>query len=200
MVGARRATGGYVLRCDDRPLEENVFAASGVRAMQSPDADGGKRVAEEAKKTVDQAIAQCSGEPLLNLRTKGRVASAALFREVIKAMFDKEPRGETRIHKVVTKIVNFEVGKPYRWRPGTDNQQLGESKTVYPVKTTFTTCDDGVFDWGIAEYQNYNYTCYVSEASGREWSCALYGSGPLKSSLIPKQAQKDLVIGRPPKP
>ena len=109
-----------------------------------------RELPRKRKKLWTKPSRNVRGEPLLNLRTKGRVASAALFREVIKAMFDKEPRGETRIHKVVTKIVNFEVGKPYRWRPGTDNQQLGESKTVYPVKTTFTTCDDGVFDWGIA--------------------------------------------------
>lgn len=135
-VVEHRATGGYTLRCDDRPLEEIIFAASQVRAMQSPDADGGRQVAQDAKQTVDQAMAQCSGEPLLNLRTKGRAASDALFREVIRSMFDKEPRGEERIHKVVTKIVKFEVGKPYSWRPGTDNQRLGQAKMVYPVKTT----------------------------------------------------------------
>jgi len=61
---------------------------------------------------------------------------------------------------------------------------------VYPVKTTFVTCDDGVYDWGIAEYQDYNYSCYVAEANNGEWSCATYGLGTIKSRLIPKPAIK----------
>ncbi|MDB5039411.1 MAG: hypothetical protein JWN27_137 [Candidatus Eremiobacteraeota bacterium] len=37
VVGARRTTGGYLLRCDLHPDQENVFAASDVRAMQGAD-------------------------------------------------------------------------------------------------------------------------------------------------------------------
>ncbi len=37
VVGDRRATGGYVLRCDAKPDQEFVFAASDVRAMEGAD-------------------------------------------------------------------------------------------------------------------------------------------------------------------
>ena len=189
-VEEARPTGGYQLRCDDRPLQTFIFAASDVRSPQGADPDGGKRMAGDARKTVEQAVNQCSGEPLLSLKTRGRAPSPALFGDVMKSMFDKEARGPTRIHKVVTKIVSLEVGKSYAWRPGTDNQRLGEAKTVYPVKTTFITCDDGVYDWSIAEYQDSGYSCYVDDRQNGEWSCAPYGLGTLKSRQVPKQDGK----------
>ena len=37
VIGPRRPTGGYVLRCDSHPDQETVFAASDVRAMQGVD-------------------------------------------------------------------------------------------------------------------------------------------------------------------
>jgi hypothetical protein len=37
VVGPRRTTGGYLLRCDLHPDQEYVFAASDVRAMQGAD-------------------------------------------------------------------------------------------------------------------------------------------------------------------
>jgi hypothetical protein len=37
VIGARRVTGGYMLRCDSHPDQETVFAASDVRAMQGTD-------------------------------------------------------------------------------------------------------------------------------------------------------------------
>jgi hypothetical protein len=37
VIGARRVTGGYVLRCDRHPDQDTVFAASDVRVMQGPD-------------------------------------------------------------------------------------------------------------------------------------------------------------------
>jgi hypothetical protein len=199
-VVEHRLTGGYTLRCDNKPLEESVYAASQVRAMQSPDADGGKGAAETVRRTTEQAIAQCSGEPLLDLKTKGRAASATLFGEVIRSMFDQEAKGEERIHKVVTKIESIQVGAPYRWRPGTDAQQLGQAKTVYPVKVSFITCDDGQFDWRTAEYQRYNYSCRVDETANGEWSCTTYGLGTTKSKVIPKQAGNDINTGGRQKP
>ena len=168
-VVEHRLTGGYTLRCDYKPTDELVYAASQVRAMQSPDADGGKGATEEARRTTQQAIAQCSGEPVLNLKTKGRAPSAALFSDILRLMFDQEPRGEEHIHKVVTKIESIQVGTPYRWRPGTDAQLLGQAKTVYPVKVSFITCDDGAFDWHIAEYQKWNYSCRIDETANGEF-------------------------------
>lgn len=70
-VVEHRLTGGYTLRCDNKPLEETVYAASQVRAMQSLDADGGRGAAGTAKRTTEQAMAQCSGEPLLDLKDEG---------------------------------------------------------------------------------------------------------------------------------
>jgi hypothetical protein len=185
-VVEHRLSGGYTLRCDNKPLEENIYAASQVRAMQSPDADGGRGAAQTAKRTTEQARAQCAGESLLDLKTKGRVASAALFGEVIRSMFDQSPKGQERMHKVVTKIESIQVGAPYRWRPGTDAQRLGEAKTVYPVKVSFVTCDDGQFDWRIAAYQEYNYSCRVDERANSEWTCTTYGLGTTRSTVVPK--------------
>ena len=37
VVGERRATGGYMLRCDAHPYQENDFTADYVRALQGPD-------------------------------------------------------------------------------------------------------------------------------------------------------------------
>jgi hypothetical protein len=37
VVGERRATGGYMLRCDAHPDQENVFTAADVRPLQGPE-------------------------------------------------------------------------------------------------------------------------------------------------------------------
>ena len=37
VIGPRRPTGGYLLRCDSHPDQETVFAAADVRAMQGAD-------------------------------------------------------------------------------------------------------------------------------------------------------------------
>ena len=174
---------GYTLRCDNRPLEVYSFDLWHIRAMQTPDTDGGK-AADEAKQTTEQAIAQCSGKPLVDVKTKGRAASAALFSDVIRSMFDREPqKGE---NKRVTKIESIEVGKSYWWRPGTDSQLLGRAKTVYPVKVSFKTCNETSVDWTIGEYIKYDYSCRVDETTDGAWACALSGGGTIKSHLIPK--------------
>jgi len=54
--------------------------------MPKGKADGAPQTAEETA-----AAALCSGEPLVNLKTKGRAPSAPLFREVIKAQRDVAP-------------------------------------------------------------------------------------------------------------
>jgi hypothetical protein len=197
VVGARRQTGGYVLRCDNRPLEEAVFAASDVRQMQSPDPDG-KRIAADAKNTVAQADAQCSGQPLLNFHSRGRTASPDLFGQVIKSTFDDEGRGDKHLHKVVTQISRIEVGAAFRFQATATTMGIPTGTKAYPVKTDFVTCNDGPFDWSIAEYQNYEYVCYVDETRNGEWSCGVNVSGKITSRLIPKQAQNDLFVGRPP--
>lgn len=110
-------------------------------------------------------------------------------------MFDQEAKGEERMHKVVTKIESVQFGTPYRWRAGTDAQRLGQAKTVYPVRVSFTTCDDGQFDWRIADYQKYNHSCRVDETANGEWSCTTYGLGTTKSTIIPKQAGNDVNTG-----
>jgi hypothetical protein len=58
VVGARRATGGYLLRCDSHPDQETVFAASDVRALQGVDRAGGgtRSVRTPAKGSVPGAI------------------------------------------------------------------------------------------------------------------------------------------------
>lgn len=197
VVGGRRQTGGYVLRCDNRPLEEAVFAASDVRGMQSPDPDG-KRIAEAGKTIVKEAMEQCSGQPLLNFISRGRAASSGLFGQVLKSMFDDEGRGEKHLHKVVTQVTHIEVGSAFRFQAGATTMGIPTGTTAYPVKTTFVTCNDGPFDWSISEYQNYEYVCYVDKTRNGEWSCGVNVSGKIKSHLVPKQAQNDLFVGRPP--
>jgi hypothetical protein len=196
VVGERRATGGYVLRCDNRPLEESVFTPAYVRAMQGADPDG-QRIAAEAKNTVKNAAEQCSGEPLLNFSSRGRAASQGLFSDVIRSMFDKEGRGEKHLHKVVTHITGLQVGAAFRWVLGATSMLIPSGTTAYPVKATFATCDDGPFDWSVAQYQNYDYVCYVDRTRNGEWSCGVNSSGTIKSVNIPKQAQNDLFVGKP---
>jgi hypothetical protein len=196
VVGERRPTGGYVLRCDNRPLEESVFTPAYVRAMQGTDPDG-KRIAAQAKSTIKDAAAQCSGEPLLNFSSRGRAASQSLFSDVIRSMFDKEGRGEKHLHKIVTHITSLEMGGAFRWASGVNSMLIPSGTTAYPVKASFVTCDDGPFDWSEAQYQNYDYVCYVDRTRNGEWSCGVNVSGTIKSVNIPKQSQNDLFVGKP---
>ncbi len=166
VAGERRATGGYVLRCDNRPLEESVFAPSYVRPMQGADPDG-KRIFADAKNTVKNAAAQCSGDPILNFSSRGRGASPALFGEVIRSMFDKEGRGEKRLHKVVTQMTTLQVGAAFKWVLGANTMLIPSGTTAYPVKATFVTCDDGPFDWSVARYQDYDDVCYVDRTRNK---------------------------------
>jgi len=196
VVGERRPTGGYVLRCDNRPLEESVFAPAYVRAMQGADPDG-KRIAAEARTTVSDAAAQCSGAPLLNFSSRGRAASQSLFGDVLRSMFDQEGRGEKHLHKVVTHVTSLQVGAAFRWVLGESTMLIPSGTVAYPVKASFVTCDDGPFDWSVAQYQNYDYVCYVDRTRNGEWSCGVNSSGTIKSMNIPKQAQNDLFVGKP---
>jgi len=155
-------------------------------------ADGAPQTAEETA-----AAALCSGEPLVNLKTKGRAPSAALFREVIKAQRDVAPSKSSL--KIITTIGSLKVGNGYRWREGIDLQLLGLPKTVYPVGVSFTTCEDSAYYWNIHESKNYSYSCYKDDASG-EWTCSLTtGRGDSRESRqVKKQAFYDFT-GQPRK-
>ena len=190
--------GDHILRCDDKPLEEQVNSVYNLRLLRGPD-DGGKQAADAARRTLDQAAAQCSGEPLLNLRTKGRAASPALFREVIKALWDRAANqfGEG---KTVTTITSLQVGAAYRWRPGIDFQSLGtKPKTVYPVRTRLTYCADFGDEYRITErVTDEVYSCYVEEGFG-EWKCSIKDVGTNKSYKVRIPAHDGHNKGRQPK-
>jgi hypothetical protein len=49
VIGARRATAGYMLRCDSHPDQETVFAASDVRVMQGADLGPARKPAAVAR-------------------------------------------------------------------------------------------------------------------------------------------------------
>jgi hypothetical protein len=193
-----KPNGDHVLRCDDKPLEEQINSVYNLRLLQGPD-DGGKQAADAARRTLDQAAAQCSGEPLLNLRTKGRAASRALFMEVIKALYDKAPNqfGEG---KTVTTITSLQVGASYRWRPGLDWQLLGtKPKTVFPVKVRLSYCADFETEYRITErVTDEVYSCYVDDGFG-EWKCSIKDVGTNKTYTVRVPAHNDLNTGRRPR-
>jgi hypothetical protein len=165
----------YVVKRDDDPLRERRMALSTVRALQDPGGDdGGKKIAASAQQSVQRAIERCSGEPLVNLRTKGRSASAGLFSEVIRANSDRQASNSD--HKKVTKIDKITVGSPFK----------RGAITFYPANVDLTTCEDGLFNWSMSVARNYDYVCYVNPARSGEWSCDIYRSTSPESVIVPK--------------
>ncbi len=65
VVGARRTTGGYLLKCDSLP-QESVFAASDVRAMQG--ADRGAPPNKPAVKSVPVTVAATQTAAVQNVK------------------------------------------------------------------------------------------------------------------------------------
>ena len=72
-------------------------------------------------------------------------------------------------------------------------------KTVYPIKVSFTTCEDASLTWNINESKNYSYSCYKDDAFG-EWTCSLTtGRGDSREGRqVKKQAFYDFT-GQPRK-
>lgn len=131
-----------------------------------------------------QTPPECSGQLLLNLKTKGRKPSAELFRQVIKADYDEE--GTKRDPAKMRSIKSLVMGKSYYWRPGSDLQMLGQAKTVYPVRVKRTDCTEYTSRWLITEYEETTYSCYVDETRLGEWTCS-GGSGKFKNRDVLKQ-------------
>ena len=118
---------GKRIRDINEPGEARTEAAETPPAGNTPAAPKEKAAAAPQTAEETAAAALCSGEPLVNLKTKARAPSAALFREVIRAERDVAPSKNSL--KTVTTIVSLEVGRAYRWRPGQDLQGLGLPKT-----------------------------------------------------------------------
>lgn len=180
-----------------RDINEPAIAQPENKEEETTGANTPPTNGNAAKKTteIEQIPTACSGEPLIDLDTKGRTASAALFGEVIKAQRDVAPSKYTLM--TVTTIDSLDVGSPYKWRPGQDLQVIGLPKTVHPVKVTFTVCEDSSLYWNIHTSKNYAYSCYKDDASG-QWTCSLTtGKGDSKESWqVKKQAFYDFT-GQP---
>lgn len=135
--------------------------------------------------------ALCSGQPLVNFSSKGRGPGSALFREVIRAQRDVAPTRTTL--KTVTTIQSLQVGKAYAWQLEDNGlQTFGLPKTVYPIRVSFTTCEDASLTWNISVSKNYPYACYKADGTG-EWTCTLTsGTGDSRESRqVKKQAFYD---------
>jgi len=150
------------------------------------------RAAGPAQNAADEqaAAALCAGQPLVNFSSRGRPPSAALFRDVIRSMRDVAPSRTTL--KTVTTIQSVQLGRAYAWRPGMDLQGLGLPKTVYPVRVSFTTCEDASMTWNISVSRDYPYVCYKTDGFG-DWECTLSSGrdGGRESRQVKKQAFYD---------
>jgi hypothetical protein len=148
--------------------------------------------ADDKNKPVTEAPSQCGGELLLKPKTKGRAASAALFKDVIKALWDKEA-DPGKYGKRVTTITSLTVGAAYQWRPLIDFQSLGtKPKTVYPVQAKYLTCTEGLLEWKLVESTSEEiYSCYIEEEFG-EWTCAIRKAGAFKNSYVDKSEKKKI--------
>jgi hypothetical protein len=127
----------------------------------------------------------CTARLFLNPQTKGRPASDALFRDVIKAMYDEN---DDPYKGVVTLTVNNSaVGAPYRWAPGADLQVLGlQAKLVYPVQIMYTTCATTDASWTLRRTTTPTmFSCYIDEETN-DWTCAIRKSGGSSTQYIPK--------------
>lgn len=179
----------YVVRRDDDPLIERRMALSTVRALKDPASDdGGKKIAADAQRSVEFARSRCAGEPLINLRTKGRTASATLFSQVLRA--DNDRAASNSNHQQVTTIDSISVGASFR----------RGAITVYPVNVSLTTCEDAMAGWRLSVAKNYDYVCYVDPARGGEWTCGIYKSGINESIIVPKPEANKMTTGKPKKP
>lgn len=138
------------------------------------------------------APAQCGGALLLKPKTKGRTASAALFKDVIKSLWDKEADPGKYGRRVAT-ITSLTVGAAYQWRPLVDFQSLGtKPKTVYPVQAKYVTCTEGLLEWKLMESTSEEiYSCYIEEEFG-EWTCAIRKAGAFKNSYVDKPEKKKI--------
>lgn len=135
---------------------------------------------------------QCSGELLLEPKTKGRTASPALFKDIIKSLWDKKG-DENGYGRRATTVTSLQVGAAYRWRPGIDFQSLGtKPKTVYPVRVRYLHCESGMFDWVITELTEEEiYSCYVEDEFGA-WTCSIRESAEFKKTHVDKPEKKKI--------
>jgi hypothetical protein len=175
---------------DKRVRDINAYAAkpaqqegtTGGAATEKPKADN-----VNPNNPAGEKPAQCGGELLLKPKTKGRAASAALFKEVIKSLWDKENDPGKDNGRRVTTVTSLTVGASYRWRPNIDFQSLGtKPKTVYPVKVKYTMCTEGLLGWTVQESTSEElYSCFIGEEFG-DWQCAIKTAGTFKRRLINK--------------
>ncbi len=125
----------------------------------------------------------CTAKLLLNPKTKGRPASDALFRDVIKEMYDENDDPYKGV--VAMTVTNSAVGAPYRWAPGADLQVLGlQAKLVYPVQIMYTTCATTDASWTLRRTTTpTTFSCYIDEQTN-DWTCAIRKSGGSSTQLI----------------
>ena len=65
VIGPRRPTGGYMLRCDSHPDQETVFAASDVRAMQGVDHGPVRKAAVRARAPMTASAVSASSRAFI---------------------------------------------------------------------------------------------------------------------------------------
>lgn len=113
-------------------------------------------------------------EIITDVKTGG-TASAALFKAIIKAQYDKQaPPGSDGA--VCLEFNSFQMGAPQRWQPQNDPRRVGtdrlgtKPKMIYPVKANFTVTTQYNSAWEITEWTGTVFTCFKDEAFGN-WKC-----------------------------
>lgn len=98
--------------------------------------------------------------------SKGKTALEQSFRGAIRTDFEREPQpGEDG--KVTVSFQNFAIGQSHPYRVYEDPNDA-QGKTIYPVRTTFTTCTDYNRRIVILKRERA-FSCYKNTAG--EWSC-----------------------------
>jgi hypothetical protein len=186
----------FLLDSSDRRVRDiNTPAAEATKENEParPPANATNSRVDNKNTQGGEAPSQCGGEILLKPKTKGRAASVALFKDVIKSLWDKENDPGKDNGRRVTTITSLTVGAPYRWRPLVDFQSLGtKPKTVYPVKVKYATCTEGLLQYTVAESTSEElYSCYIEEEFG-EWTCSIKTAGTFKRTSFDKPAKKKI--------
>lgn len=133
--------------------------------------------------------AQCRGALLRQPQLGSRKPSVALFKDIIKTLWDNEGL-EDELGKTIATVAMVTMDKPFRWKPSPTDTAFGaKPKTIYPIKASFTTCTNREADWLITETSEAEtYDCYVEEAFPA-WTCLVRRIVPVKATLTAKPAK-----------
>jgi hypothetical protein len=192
---------GFLVKAEDmRPVAvaKQMPKPTRIETPQAPQETkqtGNNRNGDGNENTVLSSIKTPEGKicNLLTAPTTEGVASAELFKAVIKAQYDKQNR-RGQDGAVCLEFTSFQVGASQQWQPANDPRRVGterlgtKPKTIYPVKTSFRVISDYNTVWETTEWTGAVFTCFKDESFGN-WKCRGEQGfdWQYKSKRIPKQ-------------